>query len=525
MFNMGRAYLEEIDISEWDLSEVVDCRAMFASCSKLVSLKIGGSLAPIYVDSMFEGCTSLVEIDMFGVELSGIISAVDMFASCSSLESIKYTGSMSLLRNSSSMFIRCASMRNVPYDMIRDARIEIATNMFRGSGIGSFNIEELSYKGMNDISYMFDSCSNLSTVILDGLTHVSNGIRLFSDATSLVSVSMRYCDCTNASFDSSFYSCNSLVSVDLSNSKFGDTNRMFAWCRSLSEVIASDVDTSFTSTMSEMFSNCTSLTSLDLSSFTTESLTMMSDMFKGCSSISSIDMSNMICDSVIYMSGVFSGCSSLINLNLSKLKASQVQTLDSLFANCERMSVIDVTGINFDTATSTMHMFYNCGDASSIVLPSFVGSRISNSMNMFRGCRSLLSLNMSKASLSSQNISNMFDGCSSLIELDLSSFSPSIAHGNWTNQVFTGCVNLRTLKIGSMNTLNSSYTKLSGWFYQCYSLNSIDMYGQYITSNGVGNLCKDFATWNPDRALTVRVYGASAVPTLTVPHNITFRTY
>ena len=88
-----------------------------------------------------------------------------------------------------------------------------------------------------------------------------------------------------------FQSCSKLTSLDLSGldtSKVTNMSYMFGYCTNLTSIDLSNWDTSKVTNMSYMFQSCSKLTSLDLSDLDTSKVTSMDGMFEYCKSLTSL---------------------------------------------------------------------------------------------------------------------------------------------------------------------------------------------------------------------------------------------
>ena len=108
-----------------------------------------------------------------------------------------------------------------------------------------------------------------------------------------------------------FYSCSSLTSVpEMNTSQVTTMQSMFYGCSSLTSV--PEMDTSQVTTMNSMFYSCSSLTTAP--AMDTSQVTDMNSMFYGCSSLTTVpDMHTSNASDVRRM---FYGCSSLTDGNV-----------------------------------------------------------------------------------------------------------------------------------------------------------------------------------------------------------------
>lgn len=192
---------------------------------------------------------------------------------------------------------------------------------------------EINVRYMNDASYMFYGCTNLT------------------------SVDFRYFDTSRlGSMYGMFMDCKSLKTLDLSNLDTGQVHHMgsmFSGCNRLTDLKLGNLDTSQVMDMNSMFESCSSLTSLDLSSFDVSNVSTMDSMFWECSALTDLNLSNFnTSNQLMYIADMFSGCSSLVELDLSSFDGSGVRDFLSFFGD-----------------DNTFSMFEGCNSLTTIYTP------------------------------------------------------------------------------------------------------------------------------------------------------------
>lgn len=171
--------------------------------------------------------------------------------------------------------------------------------------IGGRNITEVlgaNTTGITNMSYMFDTCTSLTTVPLFDTSSVTAMIQMFDDCYLLTAVPLfDTSNVTDMSF--MFNTCQSLTNVPQFNtSSVTVMKSMFARCYKLTTVPL--FDTSHVTDMNSMFYYCTVLTTVPL--FDTSNATDMSYMFYNCQSLTSIPLFDT--SSVTNMSYMFQYC-------------------------------------------------------------------------------------------------------------------------------------------------------------------------------------------------------------------------
>ena len=79
--------LTQIDLSNFDTSQVNGMRFMFGYCKALTQLDLSSfdTSKVIYMDSMFRGCKALIQLDLSGFITGDIVDMSEMFSGCSNL--------------------------------------------------------------------------------------------------------------------------------------------------------------------------------------------------------------------------------------------------------------------------------------------------------------------------------------------------------------------------------------------------------------------------------------------------------
>ena len=68
-------YLEEIDLSKVNISNVTSMMKMFSGCNKLASLDLSNfnTIKVELIDGMFQGCSSLEHLGISGFDFSNVV--------------------------------------------------------------------------------------------------------------------------------------------------------------------------------------------------------------------------------------------------------------------------------------------------------------------------------------------------------------------------------------------------------------------------------------------------------------------
>ena len=279
----------EMDLSNFDTSNVTD------------------------MSGMFYGMSSLTTLDLSNFDTSKVTDMQYMFYDMSSLTMLNLSSfDTSKVTEMQYMFYDMSSLTTLDLSNFDTSKVTYMNGMFRY--MSSLTMLNLSSFDTSKVKYM-------------------NG--MFYDMSSLTTLDLSNFDTSKVTdMSDMFYNMSSLTTLDLSNfdtSKVMNMHDMFFDMRNLTTLDLSNFDTSKVTNMQAMFRNMSSLTTLNLSSFDTSKVTDMHDMFNHVSSITSLDLSNFDTSNVTDMSGMFYGMSSLTTLDLSNFDTSKVITMSLMF--------------------------------------------------------------------------------------------------------------------------------------------------------------------------------------------------
>ena len=393
-------------------------------------------------------------------------------------------------------------------------------------------LEYLNTANVTDMSYMFSSCSSLTSLDVThfNTANVTNMSSMFSSCLSLTSLDVTHFNTANVTnMNKMFSNCSALTSLDVTNfntANVTDMSYMFFSCSELTSLDVTNFNTANVTNMSSMFSNCLSLTSLYLTNFNTEKVTNMSSMFFSCLSLTTIYASSkFVTPHVTNSSKMFYDC--------EKLKGEEVCTndkaTDKTYAKIEggyfrggipRVKYADgtltffltsketlgeneyelnsgknfpewmkhslgITKVVFDTSfanarpTSCYKWFYWCENLNQVEgIKNLNTKEVTDMANMFCECRDLSSLDVSGFNTGKvTDMSGMFYDCISLKLLDVTNFNT--ANVKSMSNMFYNCQNLASLNVTNFNTAN--VTNMQGMFSGCPALTTIYASDKFVT--------------------------------------------
>jgi hypothetical protein len=268
--------------------------------------------------------------------------------------------SASSITNFSYIFYTCSSLTSIP--MLNTTAGTNFSYMFYGC-TSLTSIPMLNTAGGTNFSYMFYTCPSLTSIPLLNTTAGINFSYMFCSCTSLASIPLLN-TVAGTTFNNMFYTCPSLTSIPMLNTAAGtDFNYMFGNCTSLTSIPL--LNTASGINFSYMFYGCTYLTAIPL--LNTAAGTNFSYMVYNCPYLTSIPMLNTAAG--INFSNMFGSCSSLTSIPL--LNTAAGTGFSSMFGSCYSLTSIPL--LNTAAGTNFSNMFYNC---TSLALGAMANTKV-----------------------------------------------------------------------------------------------------------------------------------------------------
>lgn len=424
-------FVERMDVSELDTSQVTNMNNMFYNCQNLTTLDLSNfdTTKVKTATSMFEWSTRLTEI-IFGEKCTfeNATSLHAMFNNCQSVKELDVSSfNTANVTNMASMFQTCPKLEKITFGENFDtSNVTTMGSMFWNcSGLSSLDISHFDTSNVTNMGTMFAYCSGLTSL----------------DLTNFNTSKVTKMSCM-------FEGCSGLTSLKLSESfdtsKVTDMSQMFWKCSKLTNLtLPESFNTSNVVNMSRMFQACSSLTYLTLpKAFDTSKVENMRAMFADNTKLETVDFSqaNFKPSSATTMEYLFSADKALKEVKLgNQFYLQNVQNLGYMFNACSALEEIDSNFIFSATednqATTMSHMFYQCyklkavnfayADENGTLVaekPESVSfSKLKTMANMFDDCNALMSIDMGGWKMPDlTSTAYMFFDCDDLMELDLS---------------------------------------------------------------------------------------------------------
>ena len=305
----------EIDLSNFDTSEVTNMGGMFYGMSNLTTLNVSHFDTSKVTDMslMFHGMRDLSALNLSSFNTSQVTDMHNMFYGMSNLTTLNVSHfDTSKVTDMSLMFHGMRDLSALNLSSFNTSQVTDMHNMFYGtSNLTTLNVSNFDTSKVTDMGFMFYGIPNLTSLDLSNF-----------DTSKTTKMSFM------------FYGMRKLTALNLSSfntSQVTDMSGMFSSMPSLTSLNLSHFDTSKVTDMHFMFRDTSNLTSLDLSNFDTSKVTDMNNMFRNMSSITSLDLSHFDTSKVTDMENMFSDMLNLITLDLSNFDTSQVTDMNGLF--------------------------------------------------------------------------------------------------------------------------------------------------------------------------------------------------
>ena len=350
------------------------------------------------------------------------------------------------------------------------------------TGLQYLNIEKAK-----STEEMFRGCEALTSVDVSGLNtaNVTNMQRMFWDCKALQTAKFggKFTTANVENMSNMFYQCNSLTSLDLSTfntAKCKNFALMFSGCKSLTSLNVSNFNTSRIgenndgSGLGYMFGSCESLKSLNLSNWDTKGATYFT--FEGCKSLEELDLSNLRFDHLKEFN--LNNCTSLRTLRLGTgfntanlKKTDYTWTSNSWFQNVHDLTVICPE----EKLSEIRDAFVNKGEFKVGVTGNFydkmpekeaqvVWTSADKTLTFFYGAPVGSAFN-------GQPVTQSWSGNEVLANTNMQAPWINTVKGTLEKVVFDN------------SFINARPTSTRGWFYACEKIQTVEGFGNLVTSN------------------------------------------
>lgn len=124
--------IKSIDMSLWDMSNVISLSGWFSGCDCLRTVKFGFNMHNVkYMNNLFDGCSSLEMVDFSNTGLSQVVSIWNCFNGCTSLCQVNFGNiDTSKVENFNCMFKNCFKITKLDLTSLDTSNAKLFTQMF-----------------------------------------------------------------------------------------------------------------------------------------------------------------------------------------------------------------------------------------------------------------------------------------------------------------------------------------------------------------------------------------------------------
>ena len=165
--------------------------------------------------------SGLKQINVSNWDTSNVTNMSNTFSRCELLTSIDVSKwNTSKVTNMEGMFVNCNLLASVDVNKWNTSKVTDMASMFSGCGtLRSIDVSKWNTSNVTDISGMFFGCGSLHSVDITGwdTSKVTNMTRLFFNCSSLTTITgvLDFKNCTE--YYGTFFGCNNLTSVKVKN--------------------------------------------------------------------------------------------------------------------------------------------------------------------------------------------------------------------------------------------------------------------------------------------------------------------
>ena len=545
-----------IDVSRFNTSKVEGMHTVFEGCSSLTSVAVSGFDTRNATDmhGMFSGCTSLTSLDVSRFDTRNVTDMHGMFSGCPLLTTLDVSRFRTdNVTDMNSMFQNCQLITSLDLDGFRTNIVTDMSYMFQGCealtelDLGGFNMDNLT-----NVQGMFDGCVSLRTIVcgadMSQNTGIADSEEMFSNCVQLQGGNGTVYDDAHTDFEyalpdglngnwgyftqpaaTEFYAVLEADGITLTfhyDNKRATRGGVTDWSVYMGEVtkvvLAQSVSDYEPTTTSRWFAYFAMLQDADLSNLNTSNVTNMGYMFAGCTMLESVDVSGFDVSRVTDMGGMFSGCSSLERIYCDEdWSQYAISVSEGMFTNCPLLAGGNGTayngshtGLNYalpdglngnpgyftpsgvpelyavlSTDGTTLTLYYDAqrekkgGVTDWSIFRKFVKKAVLHKsvrnaapastahwfeeFGVLQQIENLTYLNTSAVT----DMTGMFYMCQMLESIDLSGFVTSSATS--MKEMFFGCFAITSLDVSGFQTGN--VTDMNGMFAGCVALASLDI--------------------------------------------------
>ena len=359
------------------------------------------------MSSMFYGCYSLKSIDLYDIDTSSVEDMNNMFKDCSQLETLDLSFfDTSLVTNMDSIFNGCESLIYLDISNFNLEKIKNFKSVFTGVG-------NLLYINLYSVNNSYNNITESELNELEGITVCQKEYLVTNENATY---NCCYYDtekkeCLNNNFAVIYFNKDTTYESGFKNEYRERTidfiiNRDHYYKLSDTEKFrvkkGHKIEVYFYSNVTSLYyyfsvdedKNMENVCSMDLSNLKTSSIIDMRGMFSKSNSLKSIELSNIDTSKVTDMGYMFYECSSLEFIDLSYFDTSLVKTMENMFETCQSLKIIDLSYFITPSLTNMEAMFNECNSLQLLDISRFNLEALENEKSMFKNNNNLTYINL-----------------------------------------------------------------------------------------------------------------------------------
>lgn len=247
---------------------------------KITAVRTTGPVKLTTGNRMFFGCTNLTELDMGDFDTSDVKDMSGMFYECKRLKTLDLNSfDTSNATDMSSMFRFCEMLNDVDVSSFNTANVTDMSYMFDCCRhADSLDVSGFNTSKVTNMKCMFECCTNLNSIDVSKFdtSNVEDMSAMFWACTKITALDLSSFTTSKVSdMQGMFYGCDAITSLDVSGfdtSSVTDMSSMFQGMNSIKALDLRSFDTSKVEKMELMFAFCKQLRYLDISSFNMEAI-------------------------------------------------------------------------------------------------------------------------------------------------------------------------------------------------------------------------------------------------------------
>ena len=169
----------ELDLSDWDTSQVIDMGSMFYNCSSLTALDLNSfnTSNVTNMEFMFSNCTNLTSLNLSNFDTSNVTDMGSMFFSCGNLTTLDLSSfDTSQVTDMNGMFNNCPNLKELNISSFNTSQVTDMNSMFSYCYVlKSLDLSHFNTSNVTNIDYMFSWCNNLEELDIRNF-NVNNNI-------------------------------------------------------------------------------------------------------------------------------------------------------------------------------------------------------------------------------------------------------------------------------------------------------------------------------------------------------------